>query len=77
MTATLQMTDADKKYGYEFGCDGLASPEEACELIAGICKDTLYQLCNEGKLRKGKMPERRTVGICRRSIRDYIRSMEV
>ncbi len=70
-------TEADEKFGYEFGCDGLVSRDEACQLLGGVSVDTLEDLYRENKIRKGKMPGRRVVGICRRSLRNYIRSMEL
>ncbi len=66
----------DQRYGYEFGCDGLVSVQKARDLLADCSADTIKRLCGEGKLRKGKMPGRRTKGICRRSIMEYIKTME-
>lgn len=72
----------DRKWGWEFGEDGLMTPDEACDLI-GCGRTKLDQLLADRVLRKGKDPnfnpnsKGTRVKICRRSVREYIRSMEV
>ncbi len=73
----MSPTEADDAFGYEFGCDGLANRQQACEMLGSVSVDVLEDLCREGKVRKGKMPGKRVVGICRRSLRNYIRTMEL
>jgi len=71
-----ELNGADQRFGYKFGCDGLASVSEACELLGAISVDTLERLRNEGRIRIGKFPGRRTRVVCRRSISEYTAGLE-
>lgn len=65
---------ADLKWGYPFGVDGVVGSEAAAALL-DCHRTTLYTLCNDGKIRRGKLNNR--AKFCRRSITDYLRSLEV
>lgn len=67
-------TPADKQYGYRFGCDGLIGFDEARELLGGVCRKTLYRRIEEGLIRKGNIKKKSV--ICRRSLVEYISSLE-
>lgn len=71
-----QRSEADEHYGYEFGCDGLLSVSEVEERL-GVSRSTIWRMCNDGTLRKGKDEARRMVRICKRSVLEYIKSLEV
>jgi hypothetical protein len=70
-------TVTDETHGYEFGCDGLMGREEVCKFIAGVSVDTLEDLCDRGEIRKGKIPGGRKAFFCRRSVREFVRRMEL
>lgn len=70
-------TVTDESHGYEFGCDGLMSRDEVCQFIAGVSVDTLDSLCERGEIRKGKIPQGRKAVYCRRSVREFVRRMEI
>lgn len=63
-------TDADKKWGYKFGCEGLRSVEGAADFL-DKSRATVYRLVNEEKIRKGK-----DGNICFRSLQDHAHSLE-
>jgi hypothetical protein len=73
---------AGQEFEWAFGCDGLLTLEEACDLLR-VSRNTLDRLCAEKYLRKGKSPRHdprnkaTRVYICRRSLNEYLRSMEV
>lgn len=86
MTATAERNETvsavDQDWGWEFGCEGLMTLDDACEMLS-VSRNTLDRLCTEKFLRKGKSPRHdpknkaTRVYICRRSVREYMRSMEV
>ena len=65
---------ADNAFGYEFGVDGTIDADAACEMLAGISRRTLDRLVAARKIRAG-LPGGR-LGICVRSLKDYLRSVE-
>ncbi|SFJ27219.1 MerR family transcriptional regulator [Planctomicrobium piriforme] len=68
--------DADLEHGYVFGCDGLMGVSEVCDHLS-IGRATLDRLVVRGALRKGKDGETGRVSICKRSVMEYVRGMEV
>jgi hypothetical protein len=68
-------TPADERWGYPFGVDGLMGTDEACRFLGGCHRHTLDNIASEGNIRKGKSGNR--IVICRRSIEDYVSSIEV
>lgn len=71
----------DRQWGYTFGCDGLLTIDQVQEVLP-VSRKTIYRLCADRLLRKGKNPQHdpRSSGavfICRRSLSEYVRSMEV
>ena len=87
MIATMKATSkdlrpADQKHGYVFGCDGLLTIDEACDWLK-VSRYTLDRLCSDGFVRKGKSARADAksragrVYICKRSVDEYVRSMEV
>lgn len=75
-TKITAVTDnnADTSYGYAFGIDGVVSMQETCKLLGDVSRDTVDRLCEARKLRRGKTDG--LVRICRRSLTNYIRSLE-
>lgn len=65
---------ADDAHGYAFGVDGVVGAETAAALL-DCHRTTLYRLCKQGHIRRGKLNKR--ARFCRRSIADYLRSLEV
>ena len=70
-----KLTGADAEYGYRFGCDGMMSLSDACDHL-GRSRWTIGRLVERGVLRRGKDPQTQRVSICRRSIREYIASIQ-
>ena len=64
----------DEQFGYPFGVDGTVPPAKACELLASISRRTLDRLVQRRKIRAG-LPGGR-LGICTRSVMEYLRSTE-
>ncbi|QDU82633.1 hypothetical protein Pla110_43940 [Polystyrenella longa] len=73
--STTSMKTPEEIHGYEFGCEGVVPIKEAAKII-GASLHTVRRRVDEEQLRMGKDGSRRTV-ICRRSIREYLRSIEV
>jgi len=65
---------ADRKWGYEFACDGLMSKDEAMSHLGGISRRTLGRLMAERVIRSGKLTGK--VVLCRRSVVEYAKSRE-
>jgi len=68
---------ADLKWGFEFGIEGVMTTKDVCGFLS-TNRTTLSRLVDEGRLRKGKRGENiksRSV-YCRRSVREYVRSLE-
>jgi len=78
VTMIDELIGADAEFGYRFGCDGLTSLNEARSILGGVSTDTVDRLAVENLIRKGKRrgPNGRIV-ICRRSLMNYIASLEV
>ena len=66
---------ADRKWGYEFGVDGLMSTDEAQAWLGGISRRTLGRIMSEGSIRRGV--GRGKVVLCRRSVIEYAKSLEL
>jgi hypothetical protein len=69
-----ELTDADRRAGYRFGCDGLLDFEAASKLLGGASISTIERRIADGKIRAGR--EGRRVVICRRSLTEYIAGLE-
>ena len=73
VTASETMSPAERKFGYPFGVDGVIGRKQAEQLLA--CHTaTLYRLCQKGIVRRGRLGGR--ARFCRRSITEYLRSIE-
>lgn len=82
MNVTDELTGADAEYGYEYGCEGLMTLSATAEFL-GIHVNTVRRYCNQGLLRRGKhrgangkVSQQSPAVICRRSVREYIKSTE-
>jgi excisionase family DNA binding protein len=65
---------ADEMFGYTFGVDGVMKMSAACEFL-DVSRATIDRLAESNKIRIGKIGNGQ-VRICRRSINDYVRSLE-
>ena len=75
VTATKdKMSETDRIFDYEFGCDGTVSMEEAKRILADCHRVTLWRLWKSGVLRKGRVAGK--TAFCRRSILNYLKSTE-
>lgn len=72
--APVERTTANREWGYRFGVDGVAKQSEARELLGGMSIRTLERRCADGLIRDGKDGKR--VVYCRRSVMDYLASLE-
>jgi len=72
--STQTKSPADEKHGYEFGCDGVLDVSEAGEKL-GVCERTVWNYINQERFRHGRHPDGKKI-ICRRSLTEYIRSLE-
>lgn len=70
----LTVVKADDYWSYSFGADGVLTPEAAVEMLGGCCERTLQRRVAERKIRRGKDGSR--VLYCRRSVMDYLASLE-
>lgn len=78
MSIAEQLSPADARWGFTFGCDGLMSLEEACDFLGGISVDTLDNRARDGLIRKGKHPNGlRKAVVCRRSVVEFAATMEI
>lgn len=69
------LSETDRIFDYEFGCDGTVSTEEAKRILVGCHRTTLWRLWKSGVLRKGRVAGK--TAYCRRSILNYLKSSEV
>lgn len=67
-------TDSDRSWGYRFGCDGIVSLADAAVMLAGVSTRTVERRIVDGLLRPGKLGGR--LVICRRSLNEYISTLE-
>lgn len=72
--ADTDSTEADRKHGYRFGCDGIVNMKQAAEMLGGVNERTVVRRIDAGVFRVGREGGR--VVICKRSILDYIASLE-
>jgi hypothetical protein len=68
------LTDADKKWGYRFGVDGIVNTADAAILLGKRSVETVERRIAEGCFRSGKDHGR--LVICKRSLLDYIAGLE-
>lgn len=64
------LTEADKAFGYKFGCDGLRKVVDAAEFL-GVSRQTIYRYGVEGKVRIGNGGR-----VCFRSLQNHAHSLE-
>lgn len=64
---------ADKQWGFKFGVDGLLTIEQT-QTFLGVSQRTVYRLINDRSLRRGYV--RKKPVICRRSVAEYLRTVE-
>lgn len=69
-----QMSPADARWGWTFGCEGLMRISEACRFLS-VSRDTIDRRIAAGKLRKGKQDGR--VYLCAKSVKEHAKHMEV
>lgn len=69
-----KLTGADKTWGFRFGEDGVVSVNEAMRILS-VGRTKLYELFDDGKVRRGNID--RKVIVCRRSILEYLKTVEV
>jgi hypothetical protein len=69
-----ELGDADKKWGYRFGVDGIVNPKDAAELLGKCSVETVERRIRDGDIRSGKDHGR--LVICKRSLTDYIAGLE-
>lgn len=69
-----RLNGADRRWGYEFGCDGRLTSAEAMSLT-GYSRTHLYWLWNNGKVRMAKSGGR--CQWCKRSLVEYTKPVEV
>jgi hypothetical protein len=77
MSLTVVNTDlneADAKWGYRFGIDGVVSIEQAQSALANASRNSINRRIADGLLRTGKDVGR--VVICKRSLTNYIAGLE-
>lgn len=69
---------ADDKFGYVFGCEGVADLSEACQLLGVSSFNTVRKFHENGWIRMGKHKGGSYAKnvVCRRSIREYNASLE-
>ena len=68
-------TEADKKWGYQFGVDGVMDVKTASAFLGNISHDTLSRYAANGWIRKGKLHGR--VGFCTRSVKSWLSQREI
>lgn len=69
-----KLEGADRHFGYRFAVDGVCDLAETQELTS-LSKTKLYDLSRERKIRRGKIGKK--VVFCRRSIMEYLGTVEV
>lgn len=77
-TAAENLTGADAEWGYRFGCDGVLGTAAACDFMS-TSRWTLERLVDAGQIRKGKADNGPggAVKFCRRSLKDYLATLEI
>lgn len=65
----------DRRFGYEFGVDGVVTLKEAAALL-GVTIRTVRLYCQRGQLRRGNQAGRGRV-ICKRSIEALRKPVEL
>jgi hypothetical protein len=69
-----KLIGADKTWGFRIGCEGMVSIREAMRHL-GVGRTKVWQLQKEGKIRWGNIG--RKVVICRRSMNEFLKTVEV
>lgn len=67
--------EADEKFGYVFGVDGLLDAE-ATKTFLSLSDRQLNRLADEGHIRKGTLPGSHHRVFCRKSIVDFSKRLE-
>lgn len=77
MTLTVvnsERNEADAKWGYRFGEDGIINLEDAAAMLAKASTQTVENRIKAGKIRSGKDVGR--LVICKKSLVEYIAGLE-
>lgn len=69
-----EQSEAERKWGYQFGIDGTVDLEEAAKILGGCDTQTVERRIAAGFLRVGK--DVRRVIICKRSLMQYLARCE-
>lgn len=72
---TTSLSIIDSEWGYTFGCDGVMRQPNA-EKFLDCSHDTLERMVAKRMIRKGKDPRNNRPVYCKRSIDDYMKSIE-
>jgi len=67
--------EADKKWGYVFGCDGLMSARQAADFLS-VSDRSLDRMAAHGDIRKGVMPRNGHRAFCKRSVVEFAQGLE-
>jgi hypothetical protein len=70
---TQHLSPADRKFGYEFGAEGVVSLKTACEML-DMHRGSVWRLYKAGLIRRNNI--RSKPKFCRRSILNYLKSTE-
>ncbi len=73
-----ELTGADKKHGYVFGCEGVVDYNGAFKLLGVSSRDTVRNMARSGLIRQGQHAGKSNAkaAFCRRSIHDYLSQIE-
>jgi len=71
-------TPANKKHGYQFGCDGVVDYNGAFKLLGVSSRDTVRKMARSGLIRQGQHAgsSNAKAVFCIRSIHEYLNSLE-
>lgn len=72
-----ELSEVDRRFGYVFACEGVVGIDEASRLLGGISIRTIKRRAAAELLRLGRHPEGRPLAVCRRSLREYFKRMEL
>lgn len=77
--AKSKPSPAAERWGYEFGCRGVLSAEEARVMLGNVCGRTLRRYRAQGFIRVGnRIPGKPNSGkvVCRRSLMEFLAAGE-
>ncbi|QDU15495.1 hypothetical protein CA11_33200 [Gimesia maris] len=78
MNGSEELTGANKKYGYIFGCEGVVDYQGAFILLGVSSRDTVRNMAKRGLIRQGQHTgsSNAKAVFCRRSILEYLSKLE-